>query len=158
MTGKPRDRRFQPQGGHAVKCERQPGPCGGGPCGGKSQDSCHRQPATAFGTWKEETYGPSISTEYRGPAHSNSDRGNNDRDDMSCGLADGDSYVLQYSEHEDMSGAKTLVVNGAENTSRVIGGLRKGKTYYVSIRVRKKVDGINYYTTFGVPKKVKIEK
>ena len=70
--------------------------------------------------------------------------------------ADGDSYVLQYSEHEDMTGAKTLVVNRAENTSRVIGGLKKGKTYYVSIRVRKKVDGINYYTTFGVPKKVVI--
>ena len=37
-----------------------------------------------------------------------------------------------------------------------IGGLKKGKTYYISIRVRKKVDGINYYTTFGVPKKIKI--
>jgi hypothetical protein len=28
----------------------------------------------------------------------------------------------------------------------------------VSIRVRKKVDGISYYTTFGVAKKVKVEK
>ena len=70
--------------------------------------------------------------------------------------SDGDSYVLQYSEHEDMSGAKTKVVQGAENTSCVIGGLKKGKTYYVSIRVRKKVDGISYYTTFGVPKKIVI--
>ena len=70
--------------------------------------------------------------------------------------SDGDSYVLQYSDHEDMSGAKTLVVNGAENTSRVIGGLKKGKTYYVSIRVRRKVDGISYYTTFGVAKKIVI--
>ena len=69
----------------------------------------------------------------------------------------GDSYVLQYSEKEDMSGAKTLVISGAENTAKVIGGLKKGKTYYFSIRVRKKADGINYYTTFGVPKKVKIE-
>ena len=72
--------------------------------------------------------------------------------------ADGDSYVLQYSEHEDMSGSKTLVVNGASNTSCVIGGLKKGKTYYVSIRVRKKVDGISYYTTFGVAKKVVVTK
>ena len=38
----------------------------------------------------------------------------------------------------------------------MIGGLKKGKTYYVSIRVRKKVDGISYYTTFGVAKKVKV--
>ena len=27
-----------------------------------------------------------------------------------------------------------------------------------TVRVRKKVDGIDYYTTFGVPKKVKVEK
>ena len=68
----------------------------------------------------------------------------------------GDSYVLQYCEREDMVGAKTKVVLGAANTSYVLSGLKKGKTYYISIRVRKKVDGIDYYTTFGVPKKVKI--
>ena len=70
----------------------------------------------------------------------------------------GDSYVLQYCERQDMVGAKTKVVLGASNTSYVIGGLKKGKTYYISIRVRKKVDGIDYYTTFGVPKKVTITK
>ena len=70
----------------------------------------------------------------------------------------GDSYVLQYGEREDMVGAKTKVVLGAANTSYVIGGLKKGKTYYISIRVRKKVDGIDYYTTFGVAKKVTITK
>ena len=70
----------------------------------------------------------------------------------------GDSYVLQFGEQEDMVGAKTKVVLGANNTSYTIGGLKKGKTYYISIRVRKKVNGIDYYTTFGVPKKIKIEK
>ena len=70
--------------------------------------------------------------------------------------ASGDSYVLQWSGNEDMSGAKTKVVRGASNTSCVIGGLKKGKTYYFSIRVRKVVDGISYYTTFGVAKKVKV--
>ena len=68
----------------------------------------------------------------------------------------GDSYVLRYCEREDMVGAKTKVILGANNTTYTIGGLKKGKTYYISIRVRKKVDGINYYTTFGVPKKIKI--
>ena len=70
--------------------------------------------------------------------------------------ASGDSYVLQYCERQDMVGAKTKVVLGANNTSYVIGGLKKGKTYYISIRVRKKVNGIDYYTTFGVAKKIKI--
>ena len=68
----------------------------------------------------------------------------------------GDSYVLQYSENEDMSGAKTKVVLGADNTSYTIGRLKKEKTYYISIRVRKKVDGIDYYTTFGVSKRIRI--
>ena len=70
----------------------------------------------------------------------------------------GDSYVLQYCEREDMVGAKTKVVLGAANTSYVIGGLKKGKTYYISIRVRKKVNGIDYYTTFGVAKKISVTK
>ena len=70
----------------------------------------------------------------------------------------GDSYVLQYCERQDMVGAKTKVVLGANNTSYTIGGLKKGKTYYISIRVRKKVNGIDYYTTFGVPKKITITK
>ena len=66
--------------------------------------------------------------------------------------------MLQYCERQDMVGARTKVVIGAHNTSYTIGGLKKGKTYYISIRVRKKVDGIDYYTTFGVPKKVMISK
>ena len=70
----------------------------------------------------------------------------------------GDSYVLQYCEREDMIGAKTKVVLGADNTSYTIGGLKKGKTYYISIRVRKKVNGIDYYTTFGVAKKITVTK
>jgi len=70
----------------------------------------------------------------------------------------GDSYVLQYSEKKDMSGAQTRVVKGADKTSYVITGLKKGKTYYVSIRVRKIVNGIKYYTTFGLPTRVTITK
>ena len=70
----------------------------------------------------------------------------------------GDSYVLQYSDNKDMKNAKTKVVLGASNTSYVLKGLKKGKTYYISIRVRKKVNGVDYYTTFGVPKKITITK
>ena len=57
-----------------------------------------------------------------------------------------------------MTDAKTKVVKGADNNSCTISGLKKGKTYYFSIRVRKNVDGVNYYTTFGKPRKVKVEK
>jgi hypothetical protein len=64
--------------------------------------------------------------------------------------------VLRFSEREDMADAKTRVIKGAGTTSYVVGGLKKGKTYYFSIRVRKTVDGINYYSNFGVTKKVVI--
>lgn len=70
----------------------------------------------------------------------------------------GDGYVLQYSEHEDMSNAKTKVIPSANTTTCVLSGFKKGKTYYISIRVRKIVNGIAYYTTFGVARKVKITK
>ena len=70
----------------------------------------------------------------------------------------GDSYVLQWSDNEQMTGANTKVILGAKNTSYVITGLKKGKTYYIQIRVRKIVDGEKYYTTFGKIRKVKIEK
>ena len=33
----------------------------------------------------------------------------------------------------------------------------KGKANYISIRVRNKVNGIDYYTTFGVPEKIEIK-
>ena len=33
----------------------------------------------------------------------------------------------------------------------------KGTAYYISIRVRNKVNGIDYYTTFGVPEKIEIK-
>ena len=71
----------------------------------------------------------------------------------------GDSYVLQYSENQDMTGAKTKVVLGANNTSYTIGGLKKGKTYYVRVRAYtidasgKKVPG-----KWSKVKKVKISK
>lgn len=70
----------------------------------------------------------------------------------------GDSYVIQYADNKDMKNAKAKVIKDVNKTSCEIGGFKKGKIYYFSIRVRKVVNGIAYYTTFGVPKKVTITK
>ena len=70
----------------------------------------------------------------------------------------GDSYVLLYADNEDMVGAKSKVIFGSNTTSCLLGGFKKGKTYWFQIRVRKKVNGIDYYTTFGAKKKVVITK
>ena len=69
----------------------------------------------------------------------------------------GDSYVLLYADNEAMKGAKSKVIFGANTTSCLLGGFKKGKTYWFQIRVRKKVNNIDYYTTFGDKKKVEIK-
>ena len=53
--------------------------------------------------------------------------------------------LLQYSEREDMAGAKTKVVLGASNTSYVIGGLKKGRTYYIRLRSYHVFNGMTYF-------------
>ena len=70
----------------------------------------------------------------------------------------GDSYVLLYADNEAMNGAKSKVIFGSNTTSCLLGGFKKGRTYWFQIRVRKKVNGIDYYTTFGAKKKVVITK
>jgi hypothetical protein len=70
----------------------------------------------------------------------------------------GDSYVLLYADNKDMKNAKSKVIYGADTTAVTLNGFKKGKTYWFQIRVRKKVNGIDYYTTFGAKKKVVITK
>ena len=71
----------------------------------------------------------------------------------------GDSYVLLYADNEEMKNAKSKVIYGADTTSVVLGGFKKGKTYWFQIRVRKSVAGykLPFYTTFGAKKTVTIK-
>ena len=50
-----------------------------------------------------------------------------------------------------------MMVQGAGTLSKTFSGLKKGKTYYISIRVRKKVDGIDY-SGYCRTKSIKIKK
>ena len=70
----------------------------------------------------------------------------------------GDSYVILYADNADMKNAKSKVIYGADTTAVVLGGFKKGKTYWFQIRVRKSIDGykLPFYTTFGAKKSVKI--
>jgi hypothetical protein len=56
------------------------------------------------------------------------------------------------------SGNKTVKVTKASTVSRGIGGLTKGKTYYVKMRTYKTVSGKTYYSAWSVVKTVKIMK
>ena len=65
-------------------------------------------------------------------------------------------YQIQYSLKKNFSGAKTVNVAKAATVSKDIGGLQKGKTYYVRIKTYKKVGKVKYESVWSTAKTVKI--
>ena len=65
-------------------------------------------------------------------------------------------YQIQYSLKKNFSGAKTVNVAKAATVSKDIGGLQKGKTYYVRIKTDKKVGKVKYESVWSTAKTVKI--
>ena len=68
-----------------------------------------------------------------------------------------DKYAVRYGLKEDMSDARLLSVQGADNLSKTVSVLQ-GKMYYVQVRCYKIVDGKNYYSGFCTTKKLTIKK
>ncbi|MCC8167783.1 MAG: leucine-rich repeat protein [Clostridiales bacterium] len=68
-------------------------------------------------------------------------------------------YEIQYSTSSSFkSGNKSVTVSSASATSKVIGSLTKGKTYYVRIRTYKTVSDKKYYSAWSSKKSVKVSK
>ena len=68
-------------------------------------------------------------------------------------------YQIQYSTSKTFaSGNKTATVTSAATVSKVIGGLAKGKTYYVRMRTYKTVGKTKYYSMWSVARTGKITK
>ncbi len=73
--------------------------------------------------------------------------------------AKANGYQIQYSTNRKFaSGNKTVNIIKAATVSRVIGGLAKGKTYYVRIRTYKTVGKAKYWSAWSPAKSVKIKK
>ncbi len=70
----------------------------------------------------------------------------------------GSGYEIQYGLKKNMKGAKTLTVKRLKTTSAKIKNLKKGKTYYVRIRVYKTVKNRKIYSKWSAVKKVKVTK
>ncbi len=70
----------------------------------------------------------------------------------------GSGYQIQYGLKKNMNGAKTLTVKKLKPTSAKIKNLKKGKTYYVRIRVYKTVKNRKIYSKWSSVKKVKVTK
>ena len=67
-------------------------------------------------------------------------------------------YQIQYGLKKNFKGAKSVNVPKYNTVSKVIGGLAKGKTYYVRVRAYKKASGKTYYSAWSNAKTLKIKK
>jgi uncharacterized cupredoxin-like copper-binding protein len=61
-------------------------------------------------------------------------------------------YQIRYSDHKNMSKAKSITVKGSKKTKLTIKRLKKGKTVYVRIRPIKKYKGNKYYGAYSYKK------
>ena len=54
-------------------------------------------------------------------------------------------YIIKYSVNRNMSGAKTVTVNGKNRSKHTVGKLKSGKTYYVRVAPYRKKGSYKYY-------------
>ncbi len=68
-------------------------------------------------------------------------------------------YAIQYSTDKKFkAGVKTVNVNGAKKSQKVLSKLKKGKKYYIRIATYKKVGKVKYYSSWSGVKSVKVKK
>ena len=72
--------------------------------------------------------------------------------------AKANGYQIQYSLKSNFSGAKSVPADKNSIVTKTIGGLTKGKKYYVRLRTYKKVGSKKYYSTWSATKTVVIKK
>ncbi len=73
--------------------------------------------------------------------------------------AKANGYQIQYNTNSKFaSGNKTVNITRASTVSRVIGGIAKGKTYYVRIRTYKTVGNSKWWSAWSPARSVKINK
>ncbi len=68
-------------------------------------------------------------------------------------------YIVKYSTSKKFarSASHTVKVRGDRVTSKLIGKLRSGATYYVKVRTYKTVSGTKYYSGFSKVRKIKVK-
>ncbi len=67
-------------------------------------------------------------------------------------------YQIKYSQKSNFADSKKVTVTGRKTLSKTISGMKKGKKYYVKVRVYQKVNGVKYYSSYSNVKAVTIRK
>lgn len=58
-------------------------------------------------------------------------------------------YQIQYATNPQFTNAKTVTIKKGTAASYTLSRLTRGKTYYIRIRARKKIDGKTYYSVWS---------
>ena len=67
-------------------------------------------------------------------------------------------YQVCYAGNSSFRDSHTVTVSGRNTLSKVLTGLRKGRTYYLKVRTYKIVSGEKYYSAWSSAKSVKVIK
>ena len=69
---------------------------------------------------------------------------------------DASGYQIKYADNSSMTNAKSVMLKGSNNLSKVITGLKNGKTYYVKIQSYQTINGTTYWSNWSPAKSIKI--
>ena len=65
-------------------------------------------------------------------------------------------YQIKYADNSSMTGAKSVMLNGSDNLSKVITGLKNGQTYYVKVQSYQTINDTTYWSTWSAAQSIKI--
>ena len=65
-------------------------------------------------------------------------------------------YQIKYADNSSMTGAKSVMLNGSDNFSKVITGLKNGQTYYVKVQSYQTINDTTYWSTWSTAQSIKI--
>ena len=65
-------------------------------------------------------------------------------------------YQIKYADNSSMTGAKSVMLNGSDNLSKVITGLKNGQTYYVKVQSYQTINDTTYWSTWSTAQSIKI--
>ena len=69
---------------------------------------------------------------------------------------DPSGYQIKYADNSSMTGAKSVMLDGSDNLSKVITGLKNGQTYYVKVQSYQEINCTTYWSNWSAAQSIKI--
>ena len=69
---------------------------------------------------------------------------------------DASGYQIKYADNSSMTDAKSVMLKGSDNLSKVISGLKNDKTYCVKVQSYQTINGTTYWSNWSSAKSIKV--